>query len=243
MKLAFLGTGAALSSGRSCGGLLLGDGLLLDCGPAAVPHLRRLGKEPGALSRLLVTHLHADHTFGLPFLLCERAFRPRRARRLAAGGPPGLEAHARQLLELGFPDVAAEVWSKAGVDWHELGPGRQSLAGLPVEVVEMDHPPLTAYGYRIAVDGEVVAFSGDTGPGEGLDRLVEGATLAIVEWTLDIPLKGHLARADVQALRARLPSSTRLFAVHRGEEGEPPPGVHVPADLEEALLGAPLESC
>jgi ribonuclease BN (tRNA processing enzyme) len=239
MQITFLGTGAALSTGRHCGGLLLGQDILLDCGPAAIPHLRATGVLPGALRRLLVTHLHADHTFGLPFLLCERAFRPAPVARLAAAGPPGLEEHARRLLDLGFPDVADEVWEKSAVDWLEWQPGRHNLEGLEVEAVAMDHPPLTTYGYRLHLGGEVVAFSGDTGPCAGLERLVQGATVVVVEWTLDIPLKGHLSRADLEALRARLPASVRLFAIHRGEEAEPPAGVHVPRDLERAPLGSP----
>src|SRR2546421_2898387 len=40
--------------------------LLLDAGAPLLPHMHRLGIDPGAIEAVFLTHFHGDHVLGLP---------------------------------------------------------------------------------------------------------------------------------------------------------------------------------
>lgn len=239
MKLLFLGTGGGLEADRHASCLLVDGTVMVDCGPGALVQLRRAGRSPGDLEVLLVTHLHGDHTFGLPFLLTERAVLPRSGRRLLVAGPAGLEAHARALMALAFGEVDEALWERCGVDWVVLEPGEHRLGNLRVEAFPMEHP-VSALGYRL--DGRL-GVTGDTGWGPGVEALARTPGALVVDWTSEKALPGHMGREDMVHLQALVPPGTRIFAVHRtvgapgtGRPEAPPEGLHVPQDLEEVDL-------
>ena len=82
-RFAFLGTsGAVASAGRDNTSLVFEAGdaaLLADCGGAAVQRLRRLGLDPLRLTHAVITHIHVDHSYGLPSLVRQSAILGRRA--------------------------------------------------------------------------------------------------------------------------------------------------------------------
>src|SRR5258705_13846430 len=82
-RFAFLGTSGALASdGRDNASLGVeagGAAVVLDCGGAAVHRLRRLGVDPLALTHVVVTHLHVDHSYGLPSLVRQLMLLERKA--------------------------------------------------------------------------------------------------------------------------------------------------------------------
>src|SRR5438105_10213895 len=102
MKLAFLGSGAAFSLERYNGAVVVEDRFLLDGGAPLLPHLHRLGIDPGGIEAVLITHFHGDHVLGLPPFMLHRAFVDTRP--LEVVGPPGVEATLEQLFHLCWGD-------------------------------------------------------------------------------------------------------------------------------------------
>jgi len=45
------------------------DAVLVDCGGSPAQKLMLAGTDPRALSRVVITHLHPDHAYGLPSLV------------------------------------------------------------------------------------------------------------------------------------------------------------------------------
>jgi ribonuclease Z len=71
VRITFLGTSAGVPTRtRNVTGQAVvfdhGGVWLLDCGEATQHQLMRAGIKPGRIERILVTHLHGDHCFGLP---------------------------------------------------------------------------------------------------------------------------------------------------------------------------------
>ena len=66
-------------------------------------------------------------------------------------------------------------------------------------------------GYRIHVNGKVVAYSGDTEPTAPLDKLVDRADVAIVEATGPGDVFSHMSWENAAKLRKRHPSTRFLF--------------------------------
>ena len=69
MKITFLGTGEAFGK-RANTSILIDDSILLDCGMHTLQQLMKLKFPISDIKLIWISHLHADHVFGLPGLLC-----------------------------------------------------------------------------------------------------------------------------------------------------------------------------
>ena len=110
-------------------------------------------------------------------------------------------------------------------------------AGFEVTPLRVPHYTIESYGFRVANETRVLAYSGDSGPSDALADLARDADLFVCEARLshDEPEpRGHLsldeARSAFQASGAR-----RLLVTHRPEERP------LDEDVELAYDGLELE--
>jgi ribonuclease BN (tRNA processing enzyme) len=208
MKIAFLGTGSAFSLERYNGAVVVDGRLLLDGGAPLLPHMHRLGIDPGAIDALFLTHFHGDHVLGLPTFLLYRAFVP--SGPLAVVGPPGVEGRLERLLHLSWGDDWPEYRERASLTYHDAGASGE-VAGVRYETVKLVHGHQDCRGYRLHLDGRILAYAGDTTASPPLDELVQGAAVAITEATAPVAEGGHTSWDEARALAARHPETRFLF--------------------------------
>ena len=222
MKVRFLGSGDAFGSGgrfQTCIHLQSGASqLLLDCGASSLIAMRRFGVDPQAIDTVLLTHLHGDHFGGVPFLILDGQFR-RRTRPLTVAGPPGVQARVREAMEVFFPGSTA-IERKFETRFVELAEreavevGAVRVTGFGV-VHASGAPP---FALRVAAEGRVVAYSGDTEWTESLVDAARGADLFIAEALFyDKRVKYHLDLTTLLRERPRL-DCRRLIVTHMGED-------------------------
>jgi ribonuclease BN (tRNA processing enzyme) len=223
MHLQFVGCGDAFGSGgrfNTCFHLV-GEraNVLIDCGASSLPALRARGIERNAIDTILVTHFHADHFGGIPFLVLEAQFGGRTTP-LTIAGPPGLEDRYLQAMETAF-EHSTKMERKFEVSLLPLAE-RQTvrIGALEVTPFPVVHGNSGGpfFAYRIACEGRTVAYSGDT---EWTDSLIEAgreADLFVIEcYAYDRPLRNHLNYKTIEANLARIPAK-RIMLTHMGED-------------------------
>ena len=215
MKLAFLGTGSAFSLERYNSGLVVDGHLLLDAGAPLLPHMRRLGIDPGGIDVLFLTHHHGDHLLGLPPFLLHRAFVDPRP--LTVVGPPATEEVVDRLCSIAWGADWPGMRSELSLDF-QIAAARSTAAGIPYQSSRLRHGTSGGTGYRLHVDGRTLAYSGDSEATAELERLVEGANVAVVEATGPGHPKDHTSWEEAVALEARHPSTRFIFThLYSGE--------------------------
>ena len=233
-----LGSGAAFGEGRLWSSILLDRRILLDLPPTALFQLHKVGADIAAIDYVFISHFHADHSFGIPFLLLLYHFTLHRDRPLYMIGPRGLEKRTEQLSALAWPELVRKGLAPDLIlKYVEVGAdGEYRAGGLEFTAVRMEHFGLDAYGYRLSVDGREVAYTGDTGDCPQLYSLVAGADVVITELTHPVPTDdpGHLdSRTVTRIARA---SAGVVMVTHIGGVPSPIPGAIICHDGETYLV-------
>jgi ribonuclease Z len=242
-ELTFLGTGNFLAPpGRYWNSFVMESSVLVEPSPIALPHLRRCGFSVDALEVIVVSHFHADHCFGWPFLL-EALAHDGGGRTVWVVGPPGIEAHLVGICDAGaVRSVSDAARGSLDLRFVEVDGDWQSAGRLRFRAVEVVHVPyLRCFGYLFERPGQVVGYSGDTTPCDGLRELAREADVLVVECNgrhtpPGVPTS-HMDEDSIRQLQADH-EGVRLVLTHLGEQVDLAalPGVTVPGDFERLVV-------
>ncbi len=233
--LTFLGTGNFLAPpGRYWNSFVLDENVLVEPSPTALPHLRRCGFAVEDVEVVVVSHFHADHCFGWPFLL-EALAELGGGKTVHVVGPPGIEAHLRQLNEAGaVGSVTDMAYDRLDLRFVEADGGWQQAGPLRFRGVEVVHVPyLRCFGYLFERGDsggrvQVVGYSGDVTPCAGLAELAREADVLVVECNGRHTPPGvptaHMDEEAILALRRGPPRHPADPDAPRGAGGHGLPG-------------------
>jgi ribonuclease Z len=163
--------------------------LLFDCGRGATQRIYQLKIPFSAVDALFLTHLHSDHTVGIPDLWLTGWIMGRGVA-LRVWGPAGtremmshleraykFDVHTRRDVDEKLPVEGAVIEAqeiKQGVVYES--------EGVKVTAFLVDHGLVQpAFGYRVDYAGHSVTLSGDTRFSENLIRFAQGTDLLIHE--------------------------------------------------------------
>ena len=216
IEMLFLGSGNAFAPGRAFSSFLLDRRILFEATPTTLPALRELGIPLEDIQTLFVSHFHGDHCFGLPFLFLDHYFITKRKRPLTIIGPKGIERLSNDLVDLAFPNTRRDYHKNFPVEFLEVTPGKEYRTGdITFKSLSMFHGDAPALGFSLEYKDRRLAYGGDTGRCPALDRLLNGADIAILEMSsLYGDLSSHLNMKDVLEIRKRLSHDTRLVLTH-----------------------------
>jgi ribonuclease BN (tRNA processing enzyme) len=209
MELAFLGSGAAFSSERYNGAVVVDRRLLLDAGAPLLPHMHRLGIDPAGIDALFLTHYHGDHFLGVPPFILHRALQGE-ARPLEFIGPPDVEDKMCQLLALSWGENWRQFTARLDLRFREAGTAGEA-GGVRYQTAQLKHGDVVCTGYRLAIDGRILAYAGDTEMTPELEDFVRGADIVITEATGPGKVHSHTGWEEALALRDRHPGTRFLF--------------------------------
>ena len=213
---------------------------IVDAGPGVVRRAAQAGISMNQLIRVFITHLHSDHTIGLPDLIFTPAVTGRREA-LEIFGPPSLRAMVRHLMQAWSEDMQVRlhglepaVRQAYVVEVHEIKPGEVYRdASVRVSAFAVSHGSWKyAYGYRFEAGGKVIVVSGDTTFSENLIAAAKGCDILVHEfysqkgWQARTPewqryhAAFHTSAPDLGKLAARV-QPKKLVLYHELPMGQP----------------------
>jgi ribonuclease BN (tRNA processing enzyme) len=194
-----LGTGTPNAdpdrSGPCIAIVVRGRAYLVDAGPGLVRRAAAAAKlgvqalAPEKLGIVFITHLHSDHTVGLPDLMLTPWVLERHAP-LEVYGPPGLARMTSHLeaaysedirmRQSGLEPEKSDGWRTHA---HEIAPGvvyRDS--NVTVRAFAVPHANWRyAFGYRFETADRTIVVSGDTRPSDAVVKACDGCDVLVHE--------------------------------------------------------------
>ena len=191
--LIILGSGVPVPDPERSGpayALLLGDrSFLFDAGAGVMRRVAAAGLPINGFTAAFLTHLHSDHTLGLPDVLLTTWTMGRRGP-FPLVGPPGTNDMVAHILAAWQEDVTVRITgleqgqpagpfvtvqeSRGGVVYDS--------AGVRITAIPVPHGELQlSFAYRIELPTRTIILSGDTGPGQAMEEASRGADLLVHE--------------------------------------------------------------
>ena len=196
---------------------LLGEErVLIDCGPTTPVALEKIGVDPITIENLLVTHLHGDHTLGIPLLLLEMVMRGRKGKISIYGSDITLNS-VSSIIRNSFPSILDKT--DLSLEFVPIAPGERFVVNqLEIRTAQADHCP-GALGYQITTTNWKICFSGDTRPSQNIIKLAENVDILVHEATFNkekeklAETSGHstASQAGIVASKAKV---KRLVLTH-----------------------------
>lgn len=234
MRFLFLGTASGMPTGHRRHSCLLveenGEQVLVDAGEGAAAGLLQAGIEVDAITRVVITHTHADHVTGLPLLL-QGMHLAGRTRPLSISVPPGRVQWFRDWLRGMY--IFTEKWSfpfevlQYGDRVHEDDTGgTQGLRVLPFANGHLDKVrdlaakhdvPAGSYSLHVSGRGGSAVLSSDIAALDDVAAMAAGCDVLVVEST-------HVSQDAIHALASAHPE-LRIICTH------------IPQEMEDALPG------
>lgn len=239
-KVVILGTGTPIAdpsrSGPAVAVVVGGQAYLVDAGPgivrraAAAAQKGLVALDPSNLTRVFITHLHSDHTLGLPDLMFT-PWQNGRSAPLEVWGPPGIRSMTTHIEAAWVEDVKMRTLGlerMARPDFravpHEIEAGEIYDDGtVQIEAIPVDH--LTwpfAFGYRFRTRDRTIVISGDARPSASLveacnrcDVLVHevySQTFIADHHHLEYHSQAHTSTAELAQLAAK--AQPRLLVLY-----------------------------
>ncbi len=162
---------------------------IVDCGPGVVRRAAQAGIAMEQITRAFVTHLHSDHTVGLPDLIFTPAVTGRKEP-LEIYGPPGIRAMTslvmkayREDQQIRLHGLEPAVPQAYVVHAHDVAPGEiYRDDAVRVIAFAVNHGSWKhAYGYRFEAPDKVIVISGDTTYSPGLIAAAKGCDILVHE--------------------------------------------------------------
>ena len=149
IKVTFLGTGSAIPTARRNHPAILlqykVENILIDCGEGTQRQFRKTKLNPCKITKILISHWHGDHVFGLPGIL-ETMMLNGYNRKLEIYGPKGTKVWVRKYFDL----IGRKV-DKMDIAVKEIGNGIIfDNKDFYIESLEMNHDcPAVAYSFVV----------------------------------------------------------------------------------------------
>jgi len=230
-KVTFAGSGDAFGAGGRFNTCFVVDApkvrYAIDFGASSLIALNQAGIDHNSIDVIVLTHIHADHCAGVPFMLMDAMLGAKRKTPLIIAGPRDTVAMLNDVRDALFPGMDAMV-PKFDIEYIEMDVMKPNKVGENLTVTP--YPALhtgetNPTSVRCEAGGKVVSYTGDSAWTKHMPALGKDADLLISEcYFYEKPIRFHLNYPDVKehwdefgAKRIILTHFSREMMAHKDE--------------------------
>lgn len=215
MKVNIVGSGSIGSSFMSAS-LIIDDHILVDAPNGIIKYLKHLDYDILKIDTIIITHLHGDHFFDLPFLMLGKYFNHDKTL-IKVICPYGTTKKIQKLFRLGFPYDFRKVMENINIEFIEHK-GRNNIIlddNIKIKSINVKHGTMKpCFGYIININGKTVGFSGDSSYCNAIDKIVEASDVSILDMSLkENGDKSHMGFLDIKEICKKYPNK-KIVATH-----------------------------
>ena len=182
MEIRLVGTGS-IGAVQSSASTLVNKKILIDVPNGIVKRLKQFGENVLNIDIVLITHLHGDHYFDLPFFMLEKYFYKVTDKTIIYA-PIGTLKKVKKLFELAFPGEYKKIMNNIDIEFIEFKELKNEKLDndIYVDSVLVDHGKCKpAYGYLLKENSRNVGFSGDSKMCEAIDYIVQNSIVSVLD--------------------------------------------------------------
>lgn len=183
MNLKMIGNGNITSTNFNAS-YILNEHILIDAPAGINKQLKLYNININDIDTIIITHLHGDHFFDLPFILFQM-YAKKRKNKLMIIGPSSLKQVTKKLLRLAFPYSYLKILYKLKIIFLDASKVKDlSLKNLTVTSVKVKHSFLKdPYGYLFKNDNKILGVTGDIEKCNGLEYILKNSDVIVVDVT------------------------------------------------------------
>ena len=224
MQIKILGVGGAINDGLPYNSFLVNGEFLCETPPDIMLSLSRSKVDPLSIKTIFVSHFHADHFFGLPFLLIHLFILAAKHKTLTPTtivGPAGVREKSLELLSVAFTAEHPYVdWAERNFNFQPIDESTtfEFIPGYNASFFKMDHFSET-YGFLLEEDRSPrFAYIADTVWCQSVERILQKRPKVVFidqNGSAKDRIPVHLSRQDlVERAFPITGNSTHYYATH-----------------------------
>ena len=182
MKIKILGNGGAINDGLPYSSFIINNDFLVESPPDIVNSIFRENLDPQKIKTIYISHFHADHYFGLPFLFLRNFFDGSK-NSIKVIGPQGIEDRVKEICIIAFGSKhPMQKWLEEHIIYEVIENSQEISIGshCRLKPIEMFHFTDT-YGFVLNFKVRKVAYFADTYWQNSLLDYIEDVNTVIVD--------------------------------------------------------------
>jgi len=229
MNIKILGNGGAINDGLPYNSFVINYNLLCEAPPDIMLSIHKNSISLSSIDTIYISHLHGDHTFGIPFLILS-AFLIHNGTGNGLSfriiGPEGLEGMSENLVANAFTSKHhCFQWMKQNCTFLEINETSSPnlIDGYQTSIFKLDHI-LDTYGFSLAREDNNIDFAyvADTIWCESVHTMLSNkprVVLIDLNGMDDDPVPVHLSIGDLRQKAISLTGKqTKYFGTHLKDE-------------------------
>ena len=202
MNIELIGTGS-IGAVQMSASALIENKILIDLPNGIVKRLKQTGHNILDIETCLITHLHGDHFFDIPFFMFEKYFK-KATNITKIICPKGTKDKTKTLFDIGYPGEWDKVSKLAYVEFIEFEElNKEKITDeLYVTSKIVEHGKFKpAYGYIVNIKGKNIGFSGDSKLCDNIFDIVEKSEISILDMSVtEIKTNAHMSLYDIKEI-------------------------------------------